>query len=367
MYPRSTAIIAFVLLLCAQQAPADTVDARLSSASVTAGQPAELILTATSDGSGQSLSAPDLSVLETWFDILDRQTQRRVSVINGRRREQVTLRLMLMPRHAGKVTIPAIAFGPSKSMPLTLTVTGNVGDGADTSLRDPAAAGESLATPRDFTPSNDTTERPSGPAPWDIAGQGQGVQSPWASQWPGAPWPGNPFAPPGGGREQQPLNPPRLDTPARVREETPASHAAAAETERSNPWFWVSMVLAAALAASLLRRRRPAAAPIPGHPAPPEAETPPDPLTTAVERVREAYRRGDAAAAREALLYWAGLRWPDDPPNNLSRLAQRLAPPLRGQVTDLERAFFSPKPIQWDLEPVADALAAQPATGRTST
>ena len=368
MYPRSTThacrlLLAALLLPAWHLAAADEVDARLTAQEVSAGQPAELTLVATSEGSGQALSPPDLSALDAAFEVLDRQTQRRVGIINGRRREQITLRLLLMPKHAGEIEIeiPGISFGSARSDPLTLRVTGTRGQPVDsTGLKRSPPPPEALAIPEGLlAPGQQASDQPS----WDVPGQVWGMQSPWASQWPSSPWPGSPFTPPGGGEEGQPKELPRFDPPRfdqqQERQTRPAADRA---DEGSGLWMWISLILAAALVASLVRRQRPAA-PVSGRPAVQSVAAPPDPLGTAIERVREAYRRGDAAAARDGLLHWASLRWPKDPPNNLSRLAQRLQPPLRNHVTDLEKAFFSPEPIQWDLRPVADELGALARTG----
>jgi hypothetical protein len=90
-------------------------------------------------------------------------------------------------------------------------------------------------------------------------------------------------------------------------------------------------------------------------------------LADALEAVRAAYGRADAVAARQALLDWAALQWPGDPPRNLARLALRCPDPLRHPIGELEKAFFSPDPIAWDREPVWQALSglagAPPAEG----
>jgi hypothetical protein len=71
------------------------------------------------------------------------------------------------------------------------------------------------------------------------------------------------------------------------------------------------------------------------------------PRTTAVDAVEQAYRHGNATAAQQALLHWAALVWPASPPANLAQLARRLEPPLQDDILLLEKAFFSPRPIDW--------------------
>ena len=81
-----------------------------------------------------------------------------------------------------------------------------------------------------------------------------------------------------------------------------------------------------------------------------------DPLDQAIAAVTAAYDSGNATRARSALLAWAVLIWPDDPPANLARLALRLPSPLSDRVKLLEKSFFSPTPIDWSSQPVTPLL-----------
>jgi hypothetical protein len=131
-----------------------------------------------------------------------------------------------------------------------------------------------------------------------------------------------------------------------------------------NRWVWIAIALALAWIATLFgwwRSRHPpiratqASTPTAAESEPAGAE--PDPLGREVEAVRAAYRAGDAAAAREALLSWAGQVLPERvKPSNLARLAQRCPEPLRTQVLMLEEAFFSPQPLPWDEQPVWEGM-----------
>jgi hypothetical protein len=76
----------------------------------------------------------------------------------------------------------------------------------------------------------------------------------------------------------------------------------------------------------------------------------------AIAAVTVAYDSGNATRARSALLAWAALIWPDDPPANLARLALRLPSPLSDRVKLLEKSFFSPTPIDWSSQPVTSLL-----------
>ncbi len=177
-------------------------------------------------------------------------------------------------------------------------------------------------------------------------------------------------AAPGTGVPAEPAPEPARRAPPESRPApAPVSSTGSEPVEMVNPWFWVSLGLAGALAALLAaRRRRTSAAAESAPPAPAEPRQS-DPLADALEAVRAAYGRADAVAARQALLDWAALQWPGDPPRNLARLALRCPDPLRHHIGELEKAFFSPDPIAWDREPVWQALsglAGAPAEGSGS-
>ncbi|MCG7898720.1 MAG: BatD family protein [Candidatus Thiodiazotropha lotti] len=71
-------------------------------------------------------------------------------------------------------------------------------------------------------------------------------------------------------------------------------------------------------------------------------------LENVLQQLAEAYQTKDGQAARDAWLHWALLSWPDNPPNNLSRLARRCHPDLAQAVNALERAIYSPNSeISW--------------------
>lgn len=302
-----------------------SVQAQLSARELAYGQPVELILTA----QGDQVEGPDLSVLEPDFQILDRRVEHRVAVRNGQRSTQVRLRLLLLPRRDGPLVLPPIPFGQARSEPLTLTVAPDTGQPTESTA-------PGLPPPQ-------TGTLPGQP---DLA---------WGDGYRGPPlFPPAPILPP----MQAPVPPIdlSLSTPNDPGSTSPHREAVSPGLAR-NPWFWVSLGLAGALAGLLASRRRvPAAPPAAVGPAPEPA--PRLPLDLALEQVRAAYGVGDAGAARESLLAWARLRWPEDPPGNLARLAQRCPPPLRGYITRLEMAFFSPDPIPWEREPVPLELAA---------
>jgi hypothetical protein len=133
----------------------------------------------------------------------------------------------------------------------------------------------------------------------------------------------------------------------------------------AGPWL---ATLAAMLVVALLlwwrRHRRQPPAPFaadyapkaPSGTAADESAPAPDPMAQAIAEVAAAYDTGNPNQARSALLRWAALVWPGDAPGNLARLSLRLPEPLRGRITLLEKAFFSPTPVDWISQPVVPLL-----------
>jgi hypothetical protein len=104
-----------------------------------------------------------------------------------------------------------------------------------------------------------------------------------------------------------------------------------------------------------------------------DAAMPPTPIAAAIAAIERGYRSGNATAARQAFLSWGALVWPDSAPANLAQLAKRVEPPLRDEILLLEKAFFSPKPINWTqaqpwqrLGPTADRGGRAPQGGSTA-
>lgn len=138
----------------------------------------------------------------------------------------------------------------------------------------------------------------------------------------------------------------------------PSSDAAG----QTNVWIWIAAILGLAWIVTILTKRRsktransPVFEPPARESATPELMATPqevDPLEERIDAVRDAYQTGNAGAAREALLAWAQLALPEQTPGNLARLAGRCPEPLRGQILQLEEAFFSPTPVAWDEQPV---------------
>jgi hypothetical protein len=152
---------------------------------------------------------------------------------------------------------------------------------------------------------------------------------------------------------------------------TDPGEARAAPRSTGSPWIWALIALGLGwLGVHALRHHR-SPAPAPGPAAAPARTAEPgprlDPLEEAMAAVREGYQARSPEAARYALLAWARLAWPHNPPGNLTQLALRCPEPTRGRITLLDQTFFSPAPLDWsheplweDLPPIAVAAAKEP-------
>jgi hypothetical protein len=108
-------------------------------------------------------------------------------------------------------------------------------------------------------------------------------------------------------------------------------------------WF-LAVAWLATLAAWLISHRSR------GKTTPPAAENPIDPpinkdeseLEEIIEQIKQAYETADAPAARAHWLQWGQLKWPENPPNNLTRLASRCDDGLAEAILALEKAIYSP-------------------------
>ncbi len=86
-----------------------------------------------------------------------------------------------------------------------------------------------------------------------------------------------------------------------------------------------------------------------------------------LKSAREACRRGDAPAAATALLEWAALHWPDNPPRSLGDLAARVPGGARTELEALNRVRYGQGDGQWDGAALAARLSeiarGTPASG----
>ena len=100
------------------QAFAATPEARLDRNRIAEGETVVLSVNVSADSDG----TPDLSGLAQDFDILDRSQSMHMSMINGRTSSSRGWRLVLAPKRAGKLSIPAIRVGSTSTRPLSLEV-----------------------------------------------------------------------------------------------------------------------------------------------------------------------------------------------------------------------------------------------------
>ncbi|WP_191621373.1 BatD family protein [Marinihelvus fidelis] len=121
--PRWALASLLVWLCCwpALGALAATVEAVLDRDRAVVGETVTLALQ--TDDSAQSLDA-DLSALDGDFILLDRRTETRMSITNGRQVTVKRLVVTLEPQRAGTLTIPAMQFpGGASTAPVSLEVT----------------------------------------------------------------------------------------------------------------------------------------------------------------------------------------------------------------------------------------------------
>lgn len=118
--------IVISLLLIGLSLPASAaITARLDRDQIASGESVQLTL----QHDGQTDSQPDLSPLKPDFEIAGRSSASSIQIINGKMSSQVQLRLSLVPKHDGKLQIPALQWDGQSSPALTLTVGGGATTG----------------------------------------------------------------------------------------------------------------------------------------------------------------------------------------------------------------------------------------------
>lgn len=115
-------LILFSLLIYGMsQSALASVKAWLDQDQVSAGSPVQLTL----QHDGQTDTQPDLSPLNKDFELYGRSSGSSIQIINGKMSAQILLRLTLMPKHSGKITLPPLQWDGQSTPALTLTVGGN--------------------------------------------------------------------------------------------------------------------------------------------------------------------------------------------------------------------------------------------------
>ena len=89
-------------------------------------------------------------------------------------------------------------------------------------------------------------------------------------------------------------------------------------------------------------------------PKPPE---PPGPAS-----IKRACMKNDAAGARDALLYWAGAKWPDKAIKNLAALGARGDAEFQDKISALNRHLYGNDGAEWDGPAFYRVFAAQSFT-----
>jgi len=117
---KKTLLNLILMLLCTiSPSFADDITINLSQKSVSITESFSLIFS-----THQSIQEqPDFSPLQADFDVISNSQEHSTSFINGIVTQQIRWKLVLIAKHEGALTIPAIQFGQYKSMPQTIEVT----------------------------------------------------------------------------------------------------------------------------------------------------------------------------------------------------------------------------------------------------
>ena len=119
--PRYSLWVVIVLLigLDVSRAAGQTVQAYVDRNPISMDETVRLVVELKGPSTGET---PDLSVLNTDFDVLGNSQSSQTSIINGRTSNSTQWVITLAPRKTGNITIPAIRVGAQSSAPLMLTV-----------------------------------------------------------------------------------------------------------------------------------------------------------------------------------------------------------------------------------------------------
>ena len=90
------------------------------------------------------------------------------------------------------------------------------------------------------------------------------------------------------------------------------------------------------------------------------AAKPPEPPGPA--SIKQACMKNDAPGARDALLYWAGAKWPDKAIKNLAALGARGDAEFQGKISALNRHLYGNDGAKWDGPAFYRVFAAQSFT-----
>lgn len=85
--------------------------------------------------------------------------------------------------------------------------------------------------------------------------------------------------------------------------------------------------------------------------------------------LKQACERGDAQAAKAALLEWGKFQWPDNTPKTIGDIGARSSEPFREELHRLNQALYSHSPDVWKGEvlwSVFKQLTAQEDTRKSA-
>lgn len=122
---RNNIIFFIMLIIPAWVTLAANITATVDRNPVQMGESFKLVLQGDSNPGGN----PDLTPLEKDFDLIGRNQNSSIQVINGKMTKSLQWIVVLMPKREGKITIPAIHFGNDKSNSIRLTVTKTMASG----------------------------------------------------------------------------------------------------------------------------------------------------------------------------------------------------------------------------------------------
>ncbi len=175
----------------------------------------------------------------------------------------------------------------------------------------------------------------------------------------GSPAPANSAAPWVGSQPSAPTARPPF--PPRAAAEPSAVGADRDDAVGMSYWPWVVAILALAWLATTalwLRARRAHAVPGVGAPAAPQTVAASPKPGRALAAIEQACRSDDPAAARQALLEWAAVRWPEEPPRRLDSLIPRLGGEVAPVLHALDRSLYAQATQPWDGAAAWQVLSA---------
>ena len=88
----------------------------------------------------------------------------------------------------------------------------------------------------------------------------------------------------------------------------------------------------------------------------------PEKIKTVVKNIETSCIRNDPNSAKENLMIWAKLIWPDDPPISLGEIANRTGMPMADELINLNHVLYSNGTIEWDGKNFQDIFNKEAST-----